>query len=107
MIRAARPGIELDGSQSALPLQPRHIRRVDRIRQHVQRRRPADILHADQGVVSAGAPAKPAPFFFVWQQQREDFLPFEGDFRTGRETLGIFGRPSNVFLVKATYWFAR
>src|SRR6267143_2881068 len=45
--------------------------------------------------------------FFVWQQQRKDFLPFEGDFRTGRETRGIFGRPSNVFLVKATYWFAR
>jgi hypothetical protein len=45
--------------------------------------------------------------FFVWQQQREDFLPFEGDFRTRRETMGIFGRPSNVFLVKATYWFAR
>jgi hypothetical protein len=45
--------------------------------------------------------------FFVWQQRREDFLPFEGDFRTGRETRMIFGRPSNVFLVKATYWFAR
>ncbi len=45
--------------------------------------------------------------FFVWQQQREDFLPFEGDFQTGREAKGIFGRPSNVFLVKATYWFAR
>jgi hypothetical protein len=45
--------------------------------------------------------------FFVWQQQRSDFLPFEGDFRTGRETRAIFGRPSNVFLVKATYWFAR
>jgi hypothetical protein len=45
--------------------------------------------------------------FFVWQQQREDFLPFEGDFRTSRELTGIFGRPSNVFLVKATYWFAR
>jgi hypothetical protein len=45
--------------------------------------------------------------FFVWQQQREDFLPFEGGFRTGREARGIFGRPSNVFLVKATYWFAR
>lgn len=45
--------------------------------------------------------------FFVWQQQREDFLPFEGDFRTRRETMDIFGRPSNVFLVKATYWFAR
>ncbi len=45
--------------------------------------------------------------FFVWQQQRSDFLPFEGDFRTGRDTREIFGRPSNVFLVKATYWFAR
>jgi len=45
--------------------------------------------------------------FFVWQQQRSDFLPFEGDFRTGRETRMIFGHPSNVFLVKATYWFAR
>jgi len=45
--------------------------------------------------------------FFVWQQERSDFLPFEGDFRTGRDTREIFGRPSNVFLVKATYWFAR
>ena len=45
--------------------------------------------------------------YFVWQQERSDFLPFEGDFRTGRDTREIFGRPSNVFLVKATYWFAR
>ena len=45
--------------------------------------------------------------YFVWQQSRSDFLPFEGDFRTRRETMAIFGRPSNVFLVKATYWFAR
>ncbi|MFN2637424.1 MAG: DUF5916 domain-containing protein [Gemmatimonadaceae bacterium] len=45
--------------------------------------------------------------FFVWQQERSDFLPFEGRFQTGRETRQIFGRPSNVFLVKATYWFAR
>ena len=45
--------------------------------------------------------------FFVWQQERSDFLPFEGDFRTGRDTREIFGRPSNVFLVKATYWFAK
>ena len=54
-------------------------------------------------IISAAALA----LFFVWQQQRSDFLPFEGDFRTGRETRMIFGRPSNVFLVKATYWFAR
>jgi hypothetical protein len=45
--------------------------------------------------------------FFVWQQERSDFLPFEGDFQTRRDTREIFGRPSNVFLVKATYWFAR
>ena len=45
--------------------------------------------------------------YFVWQQSRSDFLPFEGDFRPRRETTAIFGRPSNVFLVKATYWFAR
>jgi len=45
--------------------------------------------------------------YFVWQQSRSDFLPFEGDFRPRRETMAIFGRPSNVFLVKATYWFAR
>ena len=45
--------------------------------------------------------------YFVWQQQRSDFLPFEGDFQTRRETMAIFGRPSNVFLVKASYWFAR
>ena len=45
--------------------------------------------------------------FFVWQQERSDFLPFEGDFQTGRDAREIFGRPSNVFLLKATYWFAR
>ena len=45
--------------------------------------------------------------YFVWQQSRSDFLPFEGDFRPRRETTAIFGRPSNVFLVKATYRFAR
>lgn len=45
--------------------------------------------------------------FFVWQQERSDFIPLEGDFRTRREVRQIFGRPGNVFLVKATYWFAR
>jgi hypothetical protein len=45
--------------------------------------------------------------YFVWQQERSDYLPYEGEFRTHRETAAIFGRPSNVFLVKATYWFAR
>ena len=45
--------------------------------------------------------------YFVWQQQRSDYLPFEGDFRTHREIASVFGQPSNVFLVKATYWFAR
>ncbi|MBA3657234.1 MAG: carbohydrate binding family 9 domain-containing protein [Gemmatimonadaceae bacterium] len=45
--------------------------------------------------------------FFVWQQERSAFTPLEGDFRLGRDTRDIFGRPSNTFLVKATYWFAR
>ncbi len=45
--------------------------------------------------------------FFVWQQERSAFTPLERDFRFGRDTRDIFGRPSNTFLVKATYWFAR
>jgi hypothetical protein len=45
--------------------------------------------------------------FFVWQQERSDFFPNEGDFQTRREARQVFGRPSNVFLVKATYWIAR
>lgn len=45
--------------------------------------------------------------FFVWQQERSAFTPLEGDFRFGRDTRDVFGRPSNTFLVKATYWFAR
>ncbi len=45
--------------------------------------------------------------FFVWQQQRSAFTPFEGDFQFRRDTQDIFGRPSNVFLLKATYWFAK
>ncbi len=45
--------------------------------------------------------------FFVWQQERSAFTPLEGDFRLGRDTRDMFGRPSNTFLVKATYWFAR
>jgi hypothetical protein len=45
--------------------------------------------------------------FFVWQQSRSGFQPYEGDFSPGRDVRDIFGRPSNVFLVKATYWLAR
>jgi hypothetical protein len=45
--------------------------------------------------------------FFVWQQQRSAFTPLEGDFQVGRDTKAMFGRPSNTFLVKATYWFAK
>ena len=45
--------------------------------------------------------------FFVWQQQRATDGPL-GDFDAGRDGRGIFeGQPSNVFLVKASYWFAR
>ncbi len=45
--------------------------------------------------------------FFVWQQSRSGFQPYDGTFSTGNDVREIFGRPSNVFLVKATYWFAR
>ena len=45
--------------------------------------------------------------FFVWQQQRSGFQPYDGEFRTGDAVRDIFSQPSNVFLVKATYWFAR
>ena len=43
--------------------------------------------------------------FFVWQQQREDFAPFDG-FGISEELGEIFRAPvENLFLVKATYWF--
>ncbi len=43
-------------------------------------------------------------FYVVWQQQRSDFLPI-GDFETRRDVGAIFRTvPTNVFLIKATYW---
>jgi hypothetical protein len=45
--------------------------------------------------------------FFVWQQQRSGFDQYNGEFRAGSNLRDIFSQPSNVFLVKATYWFAR
>ena len=45
--------------------------------------------------------------FFVWQQQRSGFDEFDGRFRAANAVRDIFSQPSNVFLVKATYWFAR
>ena len=45
--------------------------------------------------------------FVVWQQQRSDFEPI-GDFSTGRDVGAIFRTvPTNVFLVKATYWIGQ
>ena len=44
--------------------------------------------------------------FFVWQQQRNDSEAI-GDFDTRRDVGAIFRSvPSNVFLVKLTYWFS-
>jgi hypothetical protein len=44
--------------------------------------------------------------FFVWQQQRSNFEPI-GDFDTSRDVGAIFrNHPTNVFLVKATYWLS-
>jgi Domain of unknown function (DUF5916)/Carbohydrate family 9 binding domain-like len=45
--------------------------------------------------------------FVVWQQQRSGFEPI-GDFDTSRDVGAIFRTvPTNVFLVKATYWIGR
>lgn len=45
--------------------------------------------------------------FFVWQQQRHGFEPI-GDFSAGRDVGEIFRSvPTNVFLIKATYWIGR
>ena len=45
--------------------------------------------------------------FFVWQQERSGFEPI-GDFRASRDLGDIFNTtPTNVFLIKATYWLGR
>ncbi|MFN2637734.1 MAG: DUF5916 domain-containing protein [Gemmatimonadaceae bacterium] len=45
--------------------------------------------------------------FVVWQQQRSDFEPV-GDFSAVRDVGGIFRTvPTNILLVKATYWMGR
>jgi len=45
--------------------------------------------------------------FVVWQQQRSGFEPI-GDFDTSRDVGAIFRTvPTNVFLIKATYWIGR
>jgi hypothetical protein len=45
--------------------------------------------------------------FFVWQQERSDFEA-RGDFETRRDVGAIFRTiPTNVFLVKATYWIGK
>ncbi|MDB4905288.1 MAG: hypothetical protein JWO05_72 [Gemmatimonadetes bacterium] len=45
--------------------------------------------------------------FFVWQQQRSGFDP-SGEFDAGSNVGDIFHTiPTNVFLVKATYWMGR
>ena len=45
--------------------------------------------------------------YFVWQQQRSDFEPL-GNFDGRRDVGAIFRTiPTNVFLVKATYWLGK
>ena len=45
--------------------------------------------------------------YVVWQQQRSDFEPL-GDFQGRRDVGAIFRTiPTNVFLVKATYWLGK
>ncbi|HUF64761.1 MAG TPA: DUF5916 domain-containing protein [Gemmatimonadaceae bacterium] len=44
--------------------------------------------------------------FFVWQQNRTDQAPL-GDFDFSRDRRALFSaHPDNIFLIKATYWFA-
>jgi hypothetical protein len=44
--------------------------------------------------------------YFVWQQERSGFDAV-GDFDAGRDVGAIFRtRPTNVFLVKATFWIS-
>ncbi len=43
--------------------------------------------------------------FLVWQQQRDDFVGM-GNFNLNRDLDGLFSaKPTNVFLVKLSYWF--
>jgi hypothetical protein len=45
--------------------------------------------------------------YFVWQQERSDFEPI-GDFDGRRDVGAIFRTiPTNVFLMKATYWIGK
>ena len=45
--------------------------------------------------------------YFVWQQQRSDFVPL-GEFEARRDVGAIFRTvPTNVFLLKATYWIGK
>ncbi len=45
--------------------------------------------------------------YLVWQQQRSDFGPL-GDFDSQRDVQAIFRTiPTNVFLLKATYWMGK
>ena len=45
--------------------------------------------------------------YLVWQQQRSDFAPL-GDFEGRRDVGAIFRTiPTNVFLLKATYWLGK
>ena len=45
--------------------------------------------------------------FFVWQQERSGFEPL-GEFNGRRDVGAIFRTvPTNVFLMKATYWIGK
>ena len=45
--------------------------------------------------------------YFVWQQQRYTSAPV-GDFQLDRDARALIGaRPTNVFLIKATFWMGR
>lgn len=43
--------------------------------------------------------------YFVWQQNRDDYVPFIGGLDPKRDVEGLFEkRPDNIFMIKASYW---
>jgi hypothetical protein len=43
--------------------------------------------------------------FVAWQQNREDFAQYVGDFQFGRDRTALFrARPDNVLVLKVNYW---
>jgi hypothetical protein len=43
--------------------------------------------------------------FFVWQQQRDNYVPRDGELNIGDDYRTLFeNKPVNTFVIKASYW---